>query len=374
VKNEKSNIQQLSQLTFNRAFKNINMGSDQITALFDSGSDFCTTCETAYTRIHPDILKPDITELIGIGGKKIYTLGSFTVATKLDDADVDMCFHVVRDKDTLYEGVIGTDVLNTEPATNGANGGVFHAVHPVDLGHMSDLTLGRDEISPNHDINLTHYSDNQNLTVGASCTGISDLTETFHQLMASNFIEDYFMPDLDLLHLSNNIRSAVVGLVQNYKLLKPESSPVEMKILLTDEVPVYQRPRRLPYEETEKVDKQIRDWLKEGIVRQSVSKYASPIVLVAKKDGTKRLCCDYRKLNQKIIRDNFPIALIDDVLHKLQKLIKRIFACPRAGKLSQIHCVRHPKWSIRILLRTIRNFHFSCNVYAIHFCSAQAIN
>jgi len=85
--------------------------------------------------------------------------------------------------------------------------------------------------------------------------------------MASNFIEDNFIPHLDLLHLRNDTRSAVVGLVQNYKPLKPESSPVEMKILLTDEVPVYHRHRRLPYEETEKVDKQIRDWLKEGIVK-----------------------------------------------------------------------------------------------------------
>jgi len=74
------------------------------------------------------------------------------------------------------------------------------------------------------------------------------------------------------------------------------------------------------------------------------------------------------------------MALIVDVLHKLQKgkvftnWIKRIFPCPRAGKLSQILRVRHPKWSIRILLRTIRNIQFSRSVYAIHFCSAQAIN
>jgi len=156
---------------------------------------------------------------------------------------------------------------------------------------LSDPTLGRDENSPNHDINLTHYSDNQNLTVDVSSTGISDLKETFHQLMASNFIEENFIPHLDLHHLSNDIRSVVVGLVQNYKPLKPESSPVEMEVLLTDKDPVYQRPRRLPHEETEKADKQIRDWLKEGITSQRVSEYASPVVLVAKKDGTKRLCC-----------------------------------------------------------------------------------
>jgi len=42
------------------------------------------------------------------------------------------------------------------------------------------------------------------------------------------------------------------------------------------------------------------------------------VVLVSKKDGSKRFCSDYRGLNLKIKRDNFPMALIDDVLDRLQ--------------------------------------------------------
>ncbi|GBN99673.1 Retrovirus-related Pol polyprotein from transposon 17.6, partial [Araneus ventricosus] len=59
-------------------------------------------------------------------------------------------------------------------------------------------------------------------------------------------------------------------------------------------------------------------WLDQGIVRQSSSEYASPIVLVKKKDGTARLCVDYRKLNRKLVKDRFPLPLIEDVLDKLQ--------------------------------------------------------
>ncbi|GBP07724.1 hypothetical protein EVAR_72479_1 [Eumeta japonica] len=66
------------------------------------------------------------------------------------------------------------------------------------------------------------------------------------------------------------------------------------------------------------IDEQISEWLDKGIIKQSMSEYSSPVVLVPKKDGSKRLCCDYRKLNGKIIRDNFPMALIDDVVEKLQ--------------------------------------------------------
>ncbi|XP_017475400.1 PREDICTED: uncharacterized protein LOC108365767 [Rhagoletis zephyria] len=52
-------------------------------------------------------------------------------------------------------------------------------------------------------------------------------------------------------------------------------------------------------------------------IQRSTSEYASPVLLVAKKDGSKRLCCDYRRLNEKIVRDNFPMPLIDDVVERL---------------------------------------------------------
>ncbi|GFW30962.1 hypothetical protein TNCV_2940621 [Trichonephila clavipes] len=71
-------------------------------------------------------------------------------------------------------------------------------------------------------------------------------------------------------------------------------------------------------EMTNDVNKQIDEWLEQGIVRPSSSEYASPIVLVKKKDGTTRLCVDYRRLNRKLVKDRFPLPLIEDVLDRLQ--------------------------------------------------------
>jgi len=57
--------------------------------------------------------------------------------------------------------------------------------------------------------------------------------------------------------------------------------------------------------------------LAKGIIRESMSEYASPIVLTKKKNGETRMCIDFRKLNKIMARDNFPLPLIEDQLDLL---------------------------------------------------------
>lgn len=59
--------------------------------------------------------------------------------------------------------------------------------------------------------------------------------------------------------------------------------------------------------------------LKKGVIKESSSSYASPVVLVRKTDGNLRLCLDYRKLNAKTQRDAFPLPRIDESLDALCK-------------------------------------------------------
>ncbi|XP_046599255.1 uncharacterized protein LOC124295072 [Neodiprion lecontei] len=71
------------------------------------------------------------------------------------------------------------------------------------------------------------------------------------------------------------------------------------------------------YREEIILDKQIDEWLKEGVIQPSKSKYSSPVVIVQKKNNEYRVCVDYRQLNKKIARDRFPMPLIDDRIDAL---------------------------------------------------------
>ncbi|GFS98271.1 retrovirus-related Pol polyprotein from transposon 17.6 [Trichonephila clavipes] len=85
-----------------------------------------------------------------------------------------------------------------------------------------------------------------------------------------------------------------------------------MKIILSDEKPIAQRSRRLSLPEKREVEKQIDEWLEQGIIREF--RFSSPVVVCKKKDGTMRLCIDYRKLNKKIVKDRYPLPIIEEVL------------------------------------------------------------
>jgi hypothetical protein len=57
--------------------------------------------------------------------------------------------------------------------------------------------------------------------------------------------------------------------------------------------------------------------IKQGIIKPSQSPFASPILLVRKKDGSWRFCIDYRQLNAVTVKDHYPMPIVDELLDKL---------------------------------------------------------
>ena len=88
--------------------------------------------------------------------------------------------------------------------------------------------------------------------------------------------------------------------------------------------PIKQRPRRAPMAFAKEEDKIIQEQLKTGVIRESSSPWASPLVYVRKKDGGTRPCVDYRKLNQ-LTTVAYPLPNMNDCLDALGEAT--LFSC-----------------------------------------------
>ena len=87
---------------------------------------------------------------------------------------------------------------------------------------------------------------------------------------------------------------------------------IRHSIRTSAETPVSLPFRRIPPTQYQEVKEHIRMLLGQGVIKESHSAWASPIVLVRKKDGSLRMCVDYRQLNAKTHRDAFPLPRIDE--------------------------------------------------------------
>lgn len=87
--------------------------------------------------------------------------------------------------------------------------------------------------------------------------------------------------------------------------------------LVSDAQPFKIKPYKYPAAQKSEIEKIVKELMEAEVIRHSCSSFASPIVMVKKKDGNWRLCVDYRQLNQLTIKDKFPIPLVEEFLDEL---------------------------------------------------------
>lgn len=113
-------------------------------------------------------------------------------------------------------------------------------------------------------------------------------------------------------------------LLQEYsEIFAAEGKPLGRTNLVQHEIhtgnhgPIKQRPRRAPLGQEDVIQKELDKMLKQGVISASHSAWASPVVLVKKKDGSVRFCIDYRQLNDITEKDAYPLPRVDDNLDAL---------------------------------------------------------
>nr|KAJ0192029.1 hypothetical protein LSAT_V11C800409330 [Lactuca sativa] len=99
----------------------------------------------------------------------------------------------------------------------------------------------------------------------------------------------------------------------------PPDKQVDFRIDLTPRVaPIARAPYRLAPTEMKELMAQLQDLLDKGFIRPSTSLWGAPVLFVKKKDGTMRMCIDYRELNNVTIKNRYPLPRIDDLFDQLQ--------------------------------------------------------
>ncbi|KAI3809549.1 hypothetical protein L1987_25526 [Smallanthus sonchifolius] len=117
-----------------------------------------------------------------------------------------------------------------------------------------------------------------------------------------------------------------IPIVKDYPEVFPEDLPglppprqVEFRIdLVPGAAPVARSPYRLAPSEMQELSNQLQELLDKGFIRPSFSPWGAPVLFVKKKDGTFRMCIDYRELNKLTIKNRYPLPRIDDLFDQLQ--------------------------------------------------------
>ena len=126
----------------------------------------------------------------------------------------------------------------------------------------------------------------------------------------SKLLQDCVLQHHEVFAIEDNERGEVVD--------------IEHRIDTSDSPPIRQIPRRVPFAVRGEMSRMVREMLRDDVIKELASPWASPVVLVREKDGSLRFCVDYRQLNAVTHKDTFPLPRIDDLLDQMQG--KKVFS------------------------------------------------
>lgn len=125
---------------------------------------------------------------------------------------------------------------------------------------------------------------------------------------------------------STGYKVSEVPIVEEYEDVFPEELPgippdrrIEFTIdLIPGATPISKAPYRMAPKELQELKVQLQELLDKGFIRPSISPWGAPVLFVKKKDGTFRMCVDYRELNKLTIKNKYPLPRIEDLFDQLK--------------------------------------------------------
>ncbi|GJY53639.1 putative reverse transcriptase domain-containing protein [Tanacetum coccineum] len=210
---------------------------------------------------------------------------------------------------------------------------------PVELGSF-DVIVGMDWLAKYHAVidcaekivripwgneTLIIHGDGSNQGNGTRLNIIS-CTKTHKYLLKGHHVFLAHVTTKEIEDKSGEKRLEDVPIVRDFPEVFPEDLPglpptrqVEFQIdLVPGAAPVARAPYRLAPSEMKELSEQLQELSDKGLIRPSSSPWGAPVLFVKKKDGSFRMCIDYRELNKLTVKNRYPLPRIDDLFDQLQ--------------------------------------------------------
>jgi len=140
------------------------------------------------------------------------------------------------------------------------------------------------------------------------------------------FVSDALPKGVATVNQMKGMQLEDIKVVCEYPDVFPEDLPgmppdrdIEFSIdLLPDTAPISKRPYGMDVKDLSELKKQIEELLKKGFIHPSSSPWGAPVIFVDKKDGSRRMCVDYRALNDMTIKNKYPLPRIEDLFDQMR--------------------------------------------------------
>ncbi|GKA71380.1 putative reverse transcriptase domain-containing protein [Tanacetum coccineum] len=172
-------------------------------------------------------------------------------------------------------------------------------------------------------LHLTHYHHKRHL----NGLVIDDANDSDLESTASNQPMSLTMEDIDVrttveegkvLCVQGERNVGKTKTLMSTKANEPTLSDIPIVHLIPRATPVAKSPYRLAPSEMQELSEQLQELQDKGFIRPSHSPWGAPVLFVKKKDGSFRMCIDYRELNKLTIKNRYPLPRIDDLFDQLQ--------------------------------------------------------
>lgn len=247
---------------------------EQFSFYYDSGAECSLIKESIACKFSGKRFDSTVT-MTGIGQTSVHSLVQILSVVDIDDIHLEILFHVLPDHCLRHDILVGREILEQGIAVHmSADRLVFANVHVV----QSCEVLASKRIDFNElDTDVTSHHKGE----------LIDILRSF---------EDSF--------------------AEGVPSRRADTEPMQIR-LKDPHKTVNRRPYRLSPQERQTVRGKVQELLDANIIRPSSSPFASPILLVKKKDNSDRMCVDYRELNDNTVPERFPLPLISDQIARL---------------------------------------------------------